>query len=133
MNRLAIIAPLALLAACEARDEAPAPEAAATETMPVDAAATSAAGGGTPGVYDVTLADGTKRVATLNADGTYQRTEGEKVVDKGTWVARGNQTCFDPEGDATEACNTRGPAAADGSFDSTNPEGEVAKVKPRPS
>ena len=131
MKRLAIIAPLALLAACEAREEAPAPEAAATDTMPVDAAATPAAGGGTPGTYDVTLADGTKRVATLNADGTYQRTEGEKVVDKGTWVARGNQTCFDPEGDAPETCNTRGPAAADGSFESTNPEGAVAKVVPR--
>ena len=132
MKRLAIIVPLALLAACDARDDDAAPEAAATDTMPVEAAATPAAGGGTPGVYDVTLADGTKRVGTLNADGTYQRTEGDKVVDKGTWVARGNQTCFDPEGDAPETCNTRGPAAADGSFESTDPEGAVAKVVPRP-
>ena len=130
MKRLAIIVPLALLAACQARDEAAAPDAAATDAMPVDAASTPAAAGGTPGVYDVTRADGTKLVATLNADGTYQREMGDSV-EKGTWVARGNQTCFDPEDDAPETCNTRGPAAADGSFESTNPEGAVAKVVPR--
>ena len=130
MKRIVLIAGIALLAACSEKQEASAPEAA-TEAMPAEAAATPAAGGGTPGVYDVTMADGTKRVGTLNADGTYQRTEGDKVIDKGTWVARGNQSCFDPEGDAAESCNTRGPAAADGSFESTNPEGAVAKVMPR--
>ena len=130
MKRIVLIAGIALLAACSEKQEASAPEAA-TEAMPAEAAATPAAGGGVPGTYDVTMADGTKRVATLNADGTYKRTEGDKVIDKGTWVARGNQSCFDPEGDAAESCNTRGPAAADGSFESTNPEGAVAKVMPR--
>ena len=131
MKRIVLIAGIALLAACSEKQEAAAPEAA-TEAMPAEAAATPAAGGGVPGTYDVTMADGTKRVATLNADGTYERKEGEKVVDKGPWVARGNQSCFDPEGEAPETCNTRGPAAADGSFESTDPEGAVAKVVPRP-
>ena len=129
MKRLVLIAGIALLAACSEKQEAAAPEATA-EAMPAEAAATPAAGGGVPGTYDVTMADGTKRVATLNADGTYERKEGEKV-EKGTWVARGNQSCFDPEGEAPETCNTRGPAAADGSFESTDPEGAVAKVVPR--
>ena len=127
MKKLVLLAGVALLAACGEREEAAAPEA-----MPAEAAATPAAGGGVPGTYDVTMADGTKRVATLNADGTYQRMEGEKMVDKGTWVAKGNQSCFDPEGDAAESCNTRGPAGADGSFESTDPAGAVAKVVPRP-
>ena len=133
MKKFVLFAGIALLAGCGEREETAAPpDAAATEAMPMDAAATPAAGGGVPGTYDVTLANGTKRVATLNADGTYERKEGEKVVDKGTWVARGNQSCFDPEGEAPETCNTRGPAAADGSFESTDPEGAVAKVVPRP-
>ena len=131
MKKFVLFAGIALLAACSEREEAAAPpEAAATEAMPVDAAATPAAGGGVPGTYDVTRADGTKLVATLNADGTYERDMGD-TVEKGTWVSRGNQTCFDPEGDAPESCNTRGPADADGSFESTDPAGAVAKVVPR--
>ena len=130
MKRFVLLAGIALLAACSQNDEAAAPEATATEAMPMDAGATPAAGGGTPGVNDVTRADGTKLVTTLNADGTYQRDYGD-TVEKGTWVNKGNQTCFDPAGDAAESCNTRGPAAADGSFESTNPEGAVSKVVPQ--
>lgn len=130
MKKFVLFAGVALLAACSEKQEAAAPEMA-TESMPAEAAATPAAGGGVPGTYDVTMADGTKRVATLNADGTYERKDGDKAAEKGTWVARGNQSCFDPEGDAPETCNTRGPAAADGSFESTDPAGAVAKVVPR--
>ena len=131
MKRFALLAGIALLAACSQNEEAAAPDAVASDAVPMDAGATPAAAGGTPGVYDATRPDGTKVVATLNADGTYQRDYGEKV-EKGTWVSRGDQTCFDPEGDAAESCNTRGPAAADGSFESTNPETGVSKVVPRP-
>ena len=130
MKKFILIAGIALLAACSEKQEAAAPEAAASDAMPVAAGATPAAAEATPGAYDVTRADGTKLVSTLNADGTYQRDYGESV-EKGTWVGRGDQTCFDPEGDAAETCNTRGPSAADGSFESTNPEGAVAKVVPR--
>ena len=132
MKRLAIIAPLALLAACEARDDAAAPEAAATETMPADAAATAPAVVATPGSYDVTLPDGTKFVSTLMADGTYvDRDADDKVTEKGTWAMKDGKACFDPEGDAPESCSTSSTPAADGSFESTNPEGAVAKVVPR--
>ena len=130
MKKFILIAGIALLAACSEKQEAAAPKAAASDAMPVAAAAAPAAAV-TPGVYDATRPDGTKVVATLNADGTYQRDYGDKV-EKGTWVSRGDQTCFDPEGDAAESCNTRGPAAADGSFESTHPETGVSKVVPRP-
>jgi hypothetical protein len=131
MKKYIVLAGLALVLACSEKEEsAAAPEAAAPEAMPADAAATPAAGGGVPGTYDATRPDGAKIVVTLNADGTYQR-DMDGTVEKGTWAAKGNQTCFDPEGDAPESCNTRGPAAADGSFESTNPQGEVSKVVPR--
>ena len=131
MKRFALLAGIALLAACSEKEEAAAsPEAAASDAMPMDAGASPAVGGGVPGTYDVTQADGSKLVATLNADGTYQRDFGDRV-EKGTYFFKGNQTCFDPEGDAGENCNTRGPAAADGNFDSTDPKGAVNKVVPR--
>lgn len=130
MKKLVLLAGVALLAACGEREEAAAPEAA-TEAMSAEAApAAAAVGGGVPGTYDVTQADGSKLVATLSADGTYQRDFGDRV-EKGTYVFKGNQTCFDPEGDVGESCNTRSPAAADGSFDSTDPKGAVNKVVPR--
>ena len=133
MKRLAIIVPLALLAACEARDDDAAPEAAATETMPVEAAATPAAGP-TPGSYDVTGPDGTKTVDTLMADGTYvSRDAQDKVVEKGTWAVKDGKTCFDAEGDEAEVCYTEGARNADGSFDATGPDGRVAKIMPRAS
>jgi hypothetical protein len=133
MKRLAIILPLALLAACEARDDAAAPDATATETMPVDAAATPAAGP-TPGSYDVTGPDGTKTVDTLMADGTYvSRDANDKVLEKGTWAVKDGKTCFDAEGDEAEVCYTEGARNADGSFDATGPDGKVAKVTPRAS
>ena len=133
MKRLAIIvAPLALLAACEARDDA-APDATATETMPVDAAATPAAAGPTPGSYDVTAPDGTKTVDTLMADGTYvSRDAQDKVVEKGAWAVKDGKTCFTPEG-KTETCYTESTPAADGSFTATGPDGTSVTVKPRAS
>lgn len=125
MRSLLIVTAIFALGACQKAEAPPAEEAAPTE-----AGAPAAAGGGTPGTYDVTRADGTKFVSTLNADGTFQRDFGDRV-EKGTWVAKGDQTCFDLEGDAPESCSTRGPAAADGSFESTNPDTGVAKVVPR--
>ena len=133
MRSLAILAPLALLAACGDRDQAAAPEAAASDTMPMDASTATAgaeAAGPQPGKYDVTAPDGTKMVAELKADGTYQDWQGDKVVEKGTWAVKDGKTCFDAEGDEAEVCYTDGPAAADGSFDATGPDGKVTKVAP---
>jgi hypothetical protein len=132
MNKLAIIAPLALLAACEARDDATAPEAAATEAAATTAAAPAA--GPTPGSYDVTGPDGTKTVDTLMADGTYvSRDAQDKVIEKGTWAFKDGKTCFDAEGDTAEVCYTESARNPDGSFDATGPDGKVAKIMPRAS
>ena len=132
MKKLAIIAGIALLASCGDRDQAAAPEAAASDTMPVDAAATPAAAmAPAPGSYDVTGPDGTKLVATLMEDGTYvDRDAAGKVLEKGTWAVKDGKTCFDAEGDQAEVCYTDGARAADGSFDATGPDGKVTKVKP---
>lgn len=130
MKKFILIAGIALLTACSEKQEAAAPEAAASDAMPMDAGASPAVAAATPGVYDVTRPDGTKLVSTLGADGTYQRDFGDKV-EKGTWVSRGDQSCFDPEGDTAETCYTRSPVAPDGSWQSTDPKGAVSKVVPR--
>ena len=130
MKKFILIAGIALLTACSEKQEAAAPEAAASDAMPMDAGASPAVAAATPGVYDVARPDGTKLVSTLNADGTYQRDYGDKV-EKGTWVSRGDQSCFDPEGDTAETCYTRSPVAPDGSWQSTDPKGAVSKVVPR--
>lgn len=129
MNKLILLAGVALLASCGAKEEAAAPEGAASDAAPAEAAAAPAAPGG-PGVYDVTRPDGTKLVSTIKEDGTFERDYGDRV-EKGTWVAKGDQTCFVLEGETAESCRTRGPAAADGSFESTEPDGSVSKVVPR--
>ena len=134
MKRLALLAGVALLAACGARDEAAEPEAAATEAAPAEAAAPmTTANGAAPGSYDVTNPDGTKSVDTLMADGTYvSRDTADKVTDKGTWTVKDGKTCFTPEG-KTEECYTESPRAADGSFEATGADGKVTKVVPRAS
>jgi len=138
MKKLALLAGVALLASCGSKEEAAAPEVAASDTMPIDvgaatasaAAAGTTANGSAAGSYDVTNPDGTKTVDTLMADGTYvTRDSGDKVVDKGTWATKDGKTCFTPEG-KTETCYTEGARAADGSFEATGPDGKVTKVKP---
>ena len=137
MKRLAILAPLALLAACGDRDDAAAPEAAASDTMPMDAGTATApavatANGTSPGIYDITTPEGTQMVSELRADGTYEDRNPEgKVTEKGTWSVKDGKTCFDAEGDQAEVCFTEGARNADGSFDATGPDGKVTKVKPR--
>jgi len=140
MKKLALLAGVALLASCGSKQEA-APEAAASDTMPIDVSAgtsatTAAAAPGTTangsaaGSYDVTGPDGKQTVDTLMADGTYvTRDTADKVVDKGTWTVKDGKTCFTPEG-KSETCYTEGARAADGSFDATGPDGKVTKVKP---
>lgn len=141
MKKLALFAGVALLASCGAKkDEAAAPEAAASDSMPVDVGATPASGasgttanGSAAGSYDVTNPDGTTGTSTLMADGTYvDRDAKDKVVAKGTWSVKGGKTCFMPEG-KSEECYAEGPANPDGSFDATGPDGKVTKVKPHKS
>ena len=136
MKKLALLAGVALLASCGSREEAPAPEVAASDTVPMDAGVASTAAPGTTangsaaGSYDVTGPDGTQSVETLMADGTYvARDKSDKVVEKGTWAVKDGKTCFTPEG-KTEQCYSESARGADGSFDATGPDGKVTKVKP---
>jgi hypothetical protein len=134
MKHWVLLAGVTLLAACGQKQEAEAPDAAATEAMPVDAGTPAGemttANGAMPGKYDVTAPDGTQLVSELKGDGTYQDWRGDKVVEKGTWTSKDGKTCFDPEGDQAETCYTDGARNPDGSFDATGPDGKVTKVKP---
>ena len=129
MKKFALLAGIALLAACGTKE--PAPEPAATEAAAASPAATMTTANGTgAGSYDVTYPDGTKSVDTLMEDGTFvSRDAADKVIDKGTWAVKDGKTCFTSEG-KSEECLTEGPRAADGSFDATGADGKVTKVKP---
>ena len=132
MKRLALLLGVALLASCGDKEEAAAPEAVASDAMPMDAGAASAApvAAVTPGSYDVTGPDGTKSVDTLMADGKYvSRDANDKVTDQGTWAVKDGKTCFVPEGKAEE-CYTESARAADGSFTATGADGKVTQVAP---
>ena len=131
MKKFALLVGVALLASCGAKQDAAAPDAMASAdaTMPMDAGAAPAAAP-TPGSYDVTMPDGTARVTTLMADGTYiDRDSKDKVVEKGTMAMKDGKTCFTPTG-GKEECMTDSAIAADGSFTSTSADGKVTKVKP---
>ncbi|AJA09134.1 hypothetical protein SKP52_11170 [Sphingopyxis fribergensis] len=132
MKKLVLLAALTALSACsqkaaESRDAAATP----TETA---APAPTANPGTAPGSYDVKLADGTVASTVINADGTYVDTDATgKTVKKGKFAHKDGEDCFDPDGDEAEECWTLSPAAADGSFTATNPEGTTVTVTPKKS
>ena len=134
MKSFALLAGVALLAACSQKSDYPASDATASDAaaMPADVATGPAtANGAMPGSYDVTNPDGSTAVATLMADGTYvDRDAAGKVLEKGMWATKDGKTCFDAEGDTAEVCYTESNRAADGSFDATDDKGAVSKIKP---
>ena len=135
MKTFALLAGVALLAACSQKTDDTAADVAASDAaaMPADVEASgpATANGATPGSYDVTNPDGSTTVSTLVADGTYvDRDAAGKVTEKGAWAVKDGKTCFDAEGDVAEVCYTEGARNADGSFDATGPDGKVTKVKP---
>ena len=131
MKKFALFAGIALLASCGSKEPAPDATASADASMPMDAGASPMpAASSTPGSYDVTLSDGTKRVTTLMADGTYvDRDSKDKVVEKGTMAMKDGKTCFTPEG-GKEECFTESAHAADGSFTATGADGKTSQVTP---
>lgn len=113
MKRLVVAAALAgALAACgDVAEEADDP---AAEAVAAAEAVESSAGS-----WDVTTSDGTRFIAALNPDGTYQYTDAAGMVtESGTWEDRADgNTCFDSEGgDDTVVCFSGGEAQEDGSM-----------------
>ena len=131
MKKFAIVASIALLAACGAKKDAAA-DPAATESAMASAAATPAAvETPAPGSYDVTGPDGKTGTTTLMADGSYVNRDADgKVVGKGTMAVKDGKTCFTPEGGKPDECYTDSARAADGSFTATDAKGAVTQVKP---
>ena len=129
MKRLILVAVLSgALAACgdaaeEADDTAAVEEPAAEET---------AAASDMPGTYEVTMADGTKFTAVLNADGTYTDTaEDGSPMEHGTWAQVDGQDCFTPAADSEgePTCYTSSEPAEDGTFTVTPDDGEPMTVR----
>ena len=132
MKKFVIVGLIGVLAAC---GQKPA-EAPATEEAPVEEATPVTVANGTPaGVFDVTMADGSTMVATINADGTYSDVLADgTVAEEGTWTVVDGKTCFSPttEG-ATPMCWTETEPGEDGSFTATPDEGDPVTVTPQAS
>lgn len=126
MKKLIALAAIATLAACgERAEEAPAPVETTAAAAPEMTAADIA------GTYDAKYPDGTTHVVVINPDGSFTDTDGEGVETKGMWASKDGKSCFDPEGDAPEACWTDGEPDANGVFTATAPDGTVVTVTPR--
>lgn len=130
MKKFALLACVALLAACGAKKDdgaaAGASDAAATTAAATPAAVHTPA----PGSYDATKPDGSKEVTTLMADGVFvNRDPGGKVIDKGKWAVTDGKTCFTSDKGSVE-CYTETTPGPDGSFTATDAKGGVTQVKP---
>ena len=119
MRKVALVlAPLAALAACDD----PSTTGDTEESIPPIPFQMG------PGLYAVGDETTVYSRTRLNADGTYvDLNEAMDPVGGGTWVQRGEEMCFDPEGDEPEQqerCWTNSEPNADGSFMSTRVDGQ---------
>ncbi len=133
--QLILASSLAIAGCSQAEEEEPAP--AVETSTPEPAEPLAADGNPTPGLYTITLDDGTVFTEDVRADGTYVQTDADgDVVETGTWEQKSpQQYCYtvdeeyreteEPEG---QKCNTEG-IGEDGVWFSTNPEGETSKVE----
>lgn len=130
MKKLLVISACVALAAC-GKSETPAADAttaATPETTATAAAAPAtdpALAAAMAGAYEMKLADGRVVMETINADGTFVDMVDGKETQRGTWRQENEKTCFDPAGDAPEACYTGGVAGPDGSFETRDSKGNV--------
>lgn len=130
MKTLFVLGTALALTACGQRtdtatDATPSP---ANTMVAAPAPATQAATGNMAGKYEMTAADGTVTTQTVNPDGTFSQIAKGKET-SGTWRMNGAQSCFDPAGDAVEACYTTTAPGADGSFKTTGPDGSTMTVR----
>nr|WP_166176345.1 DUF995 domain-containing protein [Altererythrobacter segetis] len=128
MKKLAMIAALAALSACNQKqaEPAPAPSEAATT-----AALTMADRAGT---YTYDDGKGESGTSVMTTDGNYTDTSTDgKSVETGTWkVDDAGKICFDPKGDDPKQpsrCYAMGEPDADGNMTATGDDGAVVKVR----
>ena len=128
MKNVVLLAAVVALSACSQQAEETKETAAPAETT---AAAVPVSTGTPPGDYEVKTADGTIASTTINADGTYVDTDPKGKATKGKIAFKDGKDCFDPDGDEAEVCWSLSPAAADGSFAATAPDGTAVTVTPK--
>ena len=121
MKKFLLLAACASLAACGGND---ADDTAATETAAPEATIADATG-----TFEMTAADGTVMMRTVNPDGTYTTMVDGEAGDSGTAKLVGDDMCYDPEGPDPEVCWTAGKPTQDGTFTATNPAGETLTVR----
>lgn len=123
----ALVAPTLLLTACSGQP--------AEEVVEADADVPFVTANGSPaGVYEVSAADGTVSIVTLNADATYSQ-----ITPEGTNPAQGTlqvvdgKTCFRVQSVGAEPlCYTESALNEDGTYTATPDGGEPLTVKPMP-
>ncbi len=128
MKNFVLLAAVAALSACSQQTEETKETAAPAETT---AAAVPVSTATPPGEYEVKMADGTIASTIINADGTYVDADPKGKGTKGKFASRDGKDCFDPDGDEAETCWSVSPAAADGSFTATSPDGTTVTVTPK--
>jgi hypothetical protein len=123
-----LVATTLLLTACSG-------EQAAETVEPESDAAFVTANGSPAGVYEVSAADGTVSIVTLNPDATYSQ-----ITPEGTDAAQGTlqvvdgKTCFRVHrAGAQPLCYTESALNEDGTYTATPDGGEPLTVKPMPA
>ncbi len=128
VKKLILIAGCVALAACSKSEAPKEAEAATTETAAAEAPAEEVLAG----TYDVTAADGAKTSVTIDAANNYTVMADGKEAGRGTVAMTKDQTCFNAaEEGSAPVCWTAGEPAADGSYVSTNDDGEKVTVMKR--
>ncbi|HEY7806408.1 MAG TPA: hypothetical protein VIC34_04330 [Croceibacterium sp.] len=127
MRKLTLILATCALAACKQTAPAPAPSESAAPAPTASATTADMAG-----TYDYTY-KGKPRVTVMKADGSYQDSEGGKVVESGTWSNKDGKTCFDDKKDPAQCWTTTTPDAS-GKFTATSADGKtVLQITKRPA
>jgi len=120
MRKIVVIAAVAALCACNQNKSEPAPAASEAAATPA-ATATAASMAGT---YDYTF-EGKARTTVMKDDGTYEDSQGGKVIEKGKWTQADGKTCFsDDKGNPAQCWTTTEPDSM-GMFTATSTDGKT--------
>ena len=132
MKKLVLIAGLAALASCGQKQEAAPAENAdmnVAEANLAEPAATPAAFQLNETTWTFTDKDGRAVQESINANGDYIANAGEKHIDHGTSVMKGDKACFTSAMDQQgETCWTTKPVEIGQSMETTSDKGEKLTV-----